>query len=227
MKLSIIIPVYNEADVIEQTIEYLNTQQANILEIIVVDGGSSDATTTKARSAGASVIASPQKGRAAQMNFGARHAKGDVLYFLHADSLPPENFIAKIDQALSSGYHAGCFRLEFGQSHFLLKIYSWFTRFDIDAFRFGDQSLFIKDDIFFKINGFREDHLVMEDQEIVRRIKQEFSFAVLDEAVTTSARKYRKKGFLKLQLIFVLIFILYKLGINQTDLTLIYKKLVQ
>ncbi|HEX6983349.1 MAG TPA: TIGR04283 family arsenosugar biosynthesis glycosyltransferase [Balneolaceae bacterium] len=226
MRLSIIIPTYNEVEVIEKTIAKIRSE-ANTLEVIVVDGGSLDSTVKRAENAGATVITSPEKGRAAQMNFGAKHAKGDILYFLHADSLPPAGFAVQIKQAILSGHQAGCFQLSFDENHFLLKTYAWFTRFDVDAFRFGDQSLFITRSAFFEINGFSDDHIVMEDQEIVKRIKDKFSFTVLDETIVTSARKYRQVGFLKLQLIFVLIFMLYKLGINQRKLIIIYQKLVQ
>lgn len=85
--ISIVIPTYNEAEVIQKLIRYLlNSENSSLLEIIVSDGGSTDNTQALAREAGAKVIQSPKKGRAAQMNAGAAEANGQILYFLHADT---------------------------------------------------------------------------------------------------------------------------------------------
>jgi len=227
MRLSVIIPTYNEADFIAKTIEEIRSKCVDAdPEIIVVDGGSLDNTVKMAEKNGSRVLESPQKGRAAQMNYGARHADSEILYFLHADTLPPSGYDRTIKQSIVNGHEAGCFRLSFDDPHCLLQCYACFTRFDVDSFRFGDQSLFITKKVFKKIEGFKEDHIVMEDQEMVQRIKQYHSFAVLDDRVTTSARKYRRHGVLKLQLIFTLIFMLYYLGVDQHKLVRVYKKLL-
>lgn len=228
MKISIIIPTYNEEKTIAATIGALmqNSSQSAVSEIIIVDAGSEDKTAEKVKATSARFLTSPQKGRAAQMNYGAKAAKSDILYFLHADTLPPENFAQKILESVRNGVEAGCFRLSFDEDHFLLKFYAWCTRFDIDAFRFGDQSLFVMKSIFDSLGGFREDHIVMEDQEMVKRIKGAASFRVLSDEVMTSARKYLENGVLKLQIIFTLIFMLYKAGVSQSKLVLIYKKLI-
>lgn len=219
MKVSVIIPAYNEAEVISSTIEKIRKHAGGYLDkILVVDGGSTDDTVTRAEEAGAKVMSSFQKGRAAQMNYGARKVEAEILYFLHADTVPPEHFDRKIHGAVSRGYKSGCFRLAFDDSHWLLRSYAWFTRFDIDAFRFGDQSLFVKADTFSKMKGFKEDHLLMEDNEMVRRLKKEHNFTILDETVVTSARSYRRAGVVKLQLTFVLIYFLYFLGVKQEKL---------
>ncbi len=227
MKISIIIPVYNEEEFIAETIDQvIATSRNRVEEIIVVNGGSTDSTVQKVSETSAQVVTSPKKGRAAQMNYGAFKAKGDILYFLHADSIPPAGFDLKILSEVEHGSSAGCFRLAFDRDHWLLNFYAWCTRFDVDLFRFGDQSLFIKKDLFWEIGGFREDHVVMEDQEIIKRIKKRDSFSILSERVITSARKYRENGMLRLQLIFTLIVILYKLGFSQQKLVSVYRKLV-
>lgn len=228
MNISVIIPAYNEAGVIAETVKEVRSRgDKSVLEIIVVDGGSDDGTLEEAAKAGAKKLQSPRKGRASQMNYGAERARGSLLYFLHADSHPPAHFTATIQKAAQTEYDAGCFRLAFDDNCWLLRVYAWFTRFNIDLFRFGDQSLFITRSAFFRVGAFREDHSVMEDQEMVRRIKRSSSFAVLDGTVTTSARKYRKTGVIKLQLVFGLILVLYYLGIGQDRLVVLYKRLIQ
>lgn len=227
MKLSIIIPALNEEERIGMLVRELRRRETgSIGEIVVVDGGSSDRTAEKAEEAGARMFESDRKGRAVQMNLGAERARFPMLYFLHADSIPPEGFDRKIKRAHEAGYPAGCFRLAFDRDHPVLRFYAWCTRFDVNAFRFGDQSLFITEKLFDMIGGFDSGLIVMEDNEIVRRIKRVDSFAIIPDEVTTSARKYMTNGIIRLQLIFSLIYVLFFLGVSQENLVGIYRKFV-
>lgn len=227
--ISIIIPAFNEALQIPVTIKWLKEKIPvfDKSEIIVVDGGSTDDTVAKAREAGAITIISPFKGRAAQMNFGAFHSKGTILYFLHADTLPPENFIQDIHKAIKKNYGAGCFMLSFDHSHWFLKANCWFTRFDINIIRFGDQSLFVKKEIFVTVSGFNEKLIVMEDQEMIKRIKKNSRFIIIKKSVITSARKYFDNGIYKTQAVFFLIFLMYKTGYSQQSLLNTYRRLMK
>lgn len=226
--ISIIIPAYNEADQIEQTISKIQANKGqHPIEIIVVDGGSSDKTITIAEKSGAITLLSEKKGRAAQMNKGASIAKGEIFYFLHADSLPPQNFTGYITDSWQSGHSSGCFRLCFDLPHWFLKVNCWFTRFDINAIRFGDQSLFVTRDVFNKCGGYNEALIIMEDQEIIHRIKKHGKFKVMNAAVTTSARKYRDNGIFRMQAIFYRIWFLYYLGYSQEHLLKLYRKLIR
>lgn len=171
--ISVIIPTFNEEKSIVKLLEFIHfCIEGEQVEVIVCDGGSFDKTVELAHKAGARVIIATKKGRAVQMNDGARIAKGEILYFLHADSYPPKSFVKDINLAISNNIDAGCYRLAFDDKHPLLKCYAWFTKFDIDYFRFGDQSLFIKKVLFIEIGQFDESQIVMEDQMLVRKIKK-------------------------------------------------------
>nr|WP_299824394.1 TIGR04283 family arsenosugar biosynthesis glycosyltransferase [uncultured Pontibacter sp.] len=203
-------------------LEFLKQHTNPETEIIVADGGSTDATRSIAERAGAKVILCSGRGRAPQLNQGAAIAEGAVLYFLHADTYPPQNFEASIKQAVRQGYSSGCFRLKFNTSHWFLNLNAWFTRFDVDALRFGDQSLFVTSEVFKQIGGFREQMLLLEDQEIVKRLRKVTTFKVLGQYVTTSCRKYKQVGVYKLQAGYFLIYALYRLGFAQQRLVRVY-----
>ncbi|GAB3634756.1 TIGR04283 family arsenosugar biosynthesis glycosyltransferase [Hymenobacter arcticus] len=229
LAVSIIIPTYNEAESIVALLTYLRQATADepAPEVLVVDGGSTDATVQLARQAGATVLASPRKGRAAQLNHGAQQAQGEVFYFLHADSYPPPGFLAEVRQAVGQGYGAGCYRLAFDHPHWLLRFSAWCTRLPLTAVRFGDQSLFVRRGLFVRIGGYRENLLVMEDQEIVKRLQAKAPFRVLPRAATTSARKYLVNGVFRLQGIFILIVVLYYSGVSQRRLVQLYRRLIR
>ncbi len=226
--LSIIIPTFNEEKNIVSLINYLTQHSSTgLAEIIIADGQSTDDTVEAAIKSGVRAIICPKKGRASQMNYGALHAAANVLYFLHADSYPPPGFATNIAEQINNGYGIGCFRLQFDKAHWFLKANAWFTRFDIDAFRFGDQSLFVLKDVFTKAGGFNEKLIVMEDQEIIHRLKRFGKFRVMRQSITTSARKYTWNGTYKMQVIFFLIYLLYKAGVSQNKLVIIYRKLIK
>ncbi|RDC61720.1 TIGR04283 family arsenosugar biosynthesis glycosyltransferase [Adhaeribacter pallidiroseus] len=226
--ISVIIPTYNENEHIVQTIQalYQKGMARAITEVIVVDGGSTDPTVEQAQNAGARVIRSTQKGRAVQLNQAAAVAKGKVLYFLHADTIPPSGFTTDIIAAVQAGYQSGCFLLSFDFSHWFLKANCWFTRFKPIFFRFGDQSLFVTKESFVQAGGYNEKYTVLEDQEIIKRLRKNGRFVILKKPVLTSARKYITNGIYKTQGIFFLIYTMYFLGFSQNKLVRTYKKLV-
>lgn len=228
LTISIVIPALNEESRIADLVHALRDRQSSdnyIIEIIIADGGSSDSTREEAGKAGASVVNCSKKGRGVQMNEGAAFASGDLLYFLHADTIPPVNFDRSIVQAIEDGAGAGCFQLTFTGNHPVLRFYGWCTRFKTTLVRFGDQSLFATAENFLKVGGFNEDLTVMEDQDIVSNLKRVTSFVLLDEAVITSARRYEKNGVIRLQFVFGMIVILYYFGAKQDMLVHLYNSL--
>ncbi len=226
MKISVIIPTLNEAEGIQQLISHIqrSSNPELIDEIIVVDGHSTDNTCELAERAGAKVVLSETRGRARQMNIGAELAKGDILYFLHADSFPPEDFDTEILKAVKNNYLGGCFRMQFDSEHPLLKSFAWFTRFRYNICRGGDQSLFITRELFNKIGCFDNNLLILEDLEIIPRIKRHATFKVIPQTIVTSVRKYRENGFFRLQFIFSVINVLFRMGVSHEYLLKIYNK---
>ena len=156
LQISIIIPVINEEESIEKLLNVLKNKTSNtqlIKEIIVVDGGSTDHSISIAKKNGATVITSI-KGRAVQMNAGAKIASGDILYFLHVDTFPPKNFDSLILTTVTKNKESGCFRMAFDSSHLFLNFFAWFSKLNYQICRGGDQSLFITKILFQKIQGF-------------------------------------------------------------------------
>jgi len=229
LTVSIIIPTYNEADTIEGLLHYLRQATAGepAPELLVVDGGSIDDTLRLARQAGARALASPRKGRAAQLNYGARNTTGELLYFLHADSQPPPGFLADLRRAVAQGYGSGCYRLAFDHGHWFLRFSAWCTRLPFTAVRFGDQSLFVRRELFAQVDGYREDLLLLEDQDMVRRLRARAPFRLLPGVVVTSARKYLANGVFRLQGLFFLITALYYAGVPQPLLVRFYRRLIR
>lgn len=228
MHLSIIIPTYNEAEGIARQVTYLreNSDPA-VTEIIVSDGGSTDATLAEAVAAGAIALVSPGKGRAAQMNYGARAAKGSVLYFVHADTRPPVSFVQDIQQAIAQGYGMGRYRTQFDSSKWLLRVNAFFTRFDWFMCYGGDQTLFIVRDIFDKSGGFKEEMRIMEEYEFVHRIRPATKYKVFPDTTLVSARKYDHNNWLRVQMANAKVISLYKKGASQEELLATYARMIR
>ena len=223
--ISIIIPIINELKALSVLLPYLkkNSRHPNQTEIIVVDGGSTDYSKDLCILYGAKVVNS-RKGRAIQLNKGAEIAKGNILYFLHADSIPPRYFDQIILDNCSIPHQSGCFKVKFDENHWLLNFSAWLTQFKYALFRGGDQSLYIEKGLFQNIGGYRGDYLIMEDYEIIERIKKNTRFKVLPQQILTSVRNYEKNGVFRLQYLYGIIQLRYWLGYEQMRLVDYYKK---
>jgi hypothetical protein len=159
------------------------------------------------------------------MNAGAAIATGSWFYFLHADTVPPSNLPLHL-RAAAQKSHPACFFVRFdrqSESRWL-RIFSRLSRFNIDAFRFGDQSLFLNRQQFNAVSGFREHLQLLEGYDMVTRLRKETgTFNVMDQAVTTSSRRYFAYGIVFTQLIFVLIFTGHRLGVAHAALLHMYR----
>lgn len=228
--LSIIIPVLNEAKCIGLLLDHLtqNYTEENISEIIIVDGGSNDGSQEIVNSykKGDVFLLNSEKGRAKQMNFGAKNAKGTILYFLHADSFPPKDFDQYIISEVLKNNNAGCFKMKFESNHWWLKLAGWLTRFSWRACRGGDQSQFITKPLFEQLGGFDERFIVYEDNDLINKLYTNKEFVVIPHCLTTSARRYDTNGIWKLQYHFWMIYIKKWFGASADELHQYYLKYI-
>ena len=227
-KISIVIPTFNEAACIGKLVSYLQEHGGeNVKEIIISDGGSADETVTLAEQAGATVLISPNKGRAAQMNYGAINASAGILYFVHADSFPPVDFAADILKAVNDDYDFGRYRTKFDSNKFLLKINAWFSRFNRFICYGGDQTLFITRELFERSGGFKNELLIMEEYEFAERLMKLGKYKIFKHAALVSARKYDDRSWFRVQLAHHKVVHLFKKGVDQEKIVRIYKAILK
>ncbi|MFL6797674.1 MAG: TIGR04283 family arsenosugar biosynthesis glycosyltransferase [Xanthobacteraceae bacterium] len=194
-QLSIVMPVLNEGEGIVAALDALQDLRALGVEVIVVDGGSRDATVPRARLRADRVIATA-RGRALQMNAGAERARGDVLLFLHADTrLPPAAEHAVLNGLARSGRVWGRFNVQIAGPHPLLPIVAWLmnVRSCLTGIATGDQAIFVNRDAFQLAGGFPAIAL-MEDIVLSKRLKRSGRPLCLSERVVTSGRRWQQHG---------------------------------
>ena len=229
-KISIIIPILNESKTIVSLLQYLikNSSSINISEIIVVDGGSKDESFKLVSDFNLLndkvILMSSERGRATQMNLGKQKATGTILYFLHADSFPPNGFDQLIINEVKKGNLAGCFKMKFNHHHWWLKLASWLTKFQWRACRGGDQSQYITKELFKEIGGFNEHYMIYEDNLLINELYKRNQFKVIQKSIVTSARLYERKGIWALQYHFLTIYLKRWMGASAEDIYNYYKK---
>jgi len=221
--LSIVIPTLNE----EAGLPGLLTQllQEPRIEVIVVDGGSSDATCRIAEEAGVRVIHC-NKGRGRQMNAGAALARGEVLLFLHADARPPAEFAQTLWNGLQSGYMAGAFRLRIDDPRWRYRLVECGAnlRSRLFGLPYGDQAMFVRSDTFFAMHGFQNWPL-LEDLDFAQRLRRRGRMLIADTSVTVSARRWQRIGVLKATLLNQIIIMAFRLGVSPEKLATLYARL--
>lgn len=222
-KISIIIPVLNEAENIESVISGI--QNAENIEMIIVDGGSQDNTVEIAQGLGVKVIVT-QRGRALQMNAGAKIATGEILLFLHGDTQLPLGFEQEVRKIwVNSNIIAGAFQLKINAPEFSLRVIekTVFWRSKYLQMPYGDQAIFIKVSTFWEVGGFPEQP-IMEDFELIRRLNPLGKIEILSCSVMTSGRRWQRLGVFKTTLINQLVVIGYYLGISPVKLSQWYRR---
>jgi rSAM/selenodomain-associated transferase 2 len=204
MRISIVIPVFQEAARIEACLDHALAQSAagHDIEVIVVDGGSNDGTMDRVRERQQQVgaerlrgIVAPRRGRARQLNAGAREAKGNVLLFLHVDTQLPDGAMPRVVEAVDSGADYGWFTVRIASGDPRLRVASriWSARSRHFISSTGDQAQFFGRDFFFRVGGYPPLDLC-EDLAILRHARKLGRHACIDAPVVTSARRWEANG---------------------------------
>ena len=221
--ISVIIPTLNEQAVIAACLASVG--RAPGVEVLVADGGSSDATVEVARRAGAKVVTAPQ-GRARQMNAGAAACRGDILLFLHADTLLPPGWRYQVRRTLAlPGAAAGAFTFRLDRRtaglRFIELTVAWRCR--LAGMPYGDQGLFVSRKDFAAAGGF-PDLPIMEDCEFVRRLKRRGRIVVSPAPALTSSRRWQQRGILATTALNSLVVTAFYLGYPPSLLRRIYDR---
>jgi rSAM/selenodomain-associated transferase 2 len=223
MKLSIIVPMLNEAAQLPDLLTHLRALQHENCEVLLVDGGSSDDSIKIAIAAGFHLLHSTC-GRAAQMNEGAKHAQGDLLLFLHADTrLPKDAYTIVCAAACSNQFHWGRFDVVISGKSALFKMISWCMnkRSRFTGIATGDQAIFVTRRLFEAVGGFPNQPL-MEDIELSTQLKKISFPACLPQTVITSGRRWETQGIWKTIFLMWQLRFAYWCGLGATKLTRFY-----
>lgn len=221
-RISVIMPTLNEEDTILGSLE--RVLEAEDVEAIVVDGGSADRTVQRARSLGITVLQAP-RGRASQMNSGARVASGEILLFLHADTLLPQGWKDLIlNELRKPGTAAATFRLRLSPRTGSLRAVELLANFRSRLFRmpYGDQTISVKADLFHGLGGYC-DMPIMEDWDLVRRLRRHGLIRIAAASVATSSRRWNTYGAFRTTALNQIIILGYLLGISPARLAKLYR----
>ncbi|NQT27486.1 glycosyltransferase family 2 protein [candidate division KSB1 bacterium] len=194
--ISVIIPTLNEAENIQQLLIHLHSMDEN-LELIVSDCGSLDGTCEIAKPY--AKIVQSDRGRGVQMNAGARAASGDILWFIHADCVPHPDSAKTIHETLKNSKIAGgAFEYNLNSPAFFFRLAEFFSNRKNQIFKllYGDMGIFIRHEVFTRMNGFREIPL-MEDVDFCKRMKREGKIVILPLRINTSTRRWHEEGWMK------------------------------
>lgn len=222
MRLSVVIPTWNEAGNLARTVAAVRT--AGYDEIVIVDGGSHDDTVLIAKHAGADLILTAPSGRARQQNHGAEHTTGDVVCFFHADCLPHHDSARALRQVFGDPENiAACFTQHIAADGWAYRLLEWgnLRRVLWWGSAYGDQGLCVRRDVFEGIGRFPEWKL-MEDVELCRRLRGQGRFRVIDTPLTVSARRWQKRGIVRQTLLNWTLLTLFHVGVAPDDLAKFY-----
>ena len=225
--LSIIIPSFNENSNLIRLIDHIEKFHLPLYEIIVVEGGTDFQIKNNFKSHIEVKVINYDKGRAKQLNKGAKVAKFDWLYFLHSDCIPPKNFKKIIYKSMNNKNQASCFKLKFKPSNFLLSLSAKATKYNNIFCRGGDQSLLIHKNLFFLCDGYDEEYKVCEDINLIKKIYKLGEFKIMEGYIITDSRRFLKNGTFILLIHFGIIHLLHYLKFNPKFLYTYYKLFVK
>lgn len=222
MSLSIVVPALDEEQEIAATLRA--ARAPGVLEVLVVDGGSTDATVPIARELADEVLTGA-RGRAAQMNLGAARARGDTLLFLHADTRLPAGFAAAIAEAVGAGAVGGRFDVELRGRHPLLPLVASLMNLRSRLTRVctGDQAVFVRRDAFLRLGGFAPIPL-MEDVDLTSRLRRLGAIAALRQRASTSARRWEEHGVVRTILLMWALRLAFACGVAPERLAARYRR---
>ncbi len=222
--LSVVIPALNEAAELPEALRRVR-QVPEVTEVIISDGGSTDATDTIARQTGARFLTGPL-GRGGQLRRGAQLATGDVLVFVHADTWLPENAGAAIANALANPtVVGGAFRKAFRDPHWLMAGSEFRCRLRMRClqFAYADQAIFVRREVLERIGGV-PDVPLMEEHLLCRALRRDGRLALADATVTTSARRFRERGVLRTYWRMFTVNLRWHLGASPEELARLYAR---
>ena len=210
---TIIIPAHNEKKNLKRLLSHLDDALLEDVEIVLAISNSTDDGSHNLKIPEyVTLLKCDGCGRALQMNQAVKMATGEVLVFLHADVIPPKDFLFDIKNTIKQGFEAGFFSYRFDKDHFLLKINASMTAKDGIFTGGGDQCLFIKKEVFNTLGGFDEEQVVMEDFEFFERMKKgKIRYKIIKNDLIVSARKYQHNSYARVNLSNLLLVTLFKL----------------
>lgn len=198
MKISIIIPAYNEEKFIKRAIDSIKRQTFSDYEIIIVAAGCTDKTAEIARRYVIKVFEIKQRGTALSKNLGAKHAKGNILVFFDADSIMSKNLLKDINQAIQKGYVGGVCRTYGDNDRLKTRIYWWLGHLYNYIYLLPRALIFCKKSTFKKVGGYDERLQIAEDSTLLRKLMKKGKVKyIISSSIKTSMRGHEKKGYIK------------------------------
>lgn len=229
MILDIIIPTVNEFQNVSRLVPYLQQHIELSTKIIIIDASTSDDELIRlCNDSNIIYTKSNFTNRAIQMNEGADKSDADVLLFLHADVVPPKDFVQDVLSAIDQGNEAGIFAYDFMSEKVLLKFNAWFTRYQNPFVGGGDQGHFYLSDTFYQLGKYDPGALIMEDFYLYHKMKSSgVRHTIIQNPLKVSARKFEQNNWLKVNTVSLLVFIMYWCGAKPQTLQKVYNQFLK
>ena len=222
MAVSIIIPTLNEENNIKRLLNNLKQLKGDF-EVIFSDGGSLDKTLDIIKDFGDCKIIKSDRGRARQLNNGAKESNNDILLFLHADSIIEEYVLIKIENFIKNGNKVGCLKIKFDSKKIIMRLFAILSNLRVKYrnIAFGDQAIFIEKKLFEDI-GMYDDIPIMEDYKLSIKLKNVFPIKYIDSYIISSSRRFEKNGILKTALLMQKLQYMFRRGVSIYKIANIY-----